>query len=207
MSIKTFFIGGIINAADFCRQNCSEEHIYPTTSVMTTKVENFSKSKLAEIAEKAKMHYQNADAGQEEKDFWKLRILALVGLSPAICSVSFLPFDLKSNQTWFMQKGKSEYPVNGFYAPFAPFNEDPQSAKEWGVIISSAEVNRTDYIATNEDIVRSIDDLSYNQTLYNDVSFALKYFLLDSLSGTIGLTFYHHNQLITRLWVKKCILY
>lgn len=207
-TVTTFFIGGIIDATDIRQQSCGSDELFSAASLMATpKVEKYSKKKLAEIAEQAKIRFFELDEvlDQEERDFWKVRIIALVGSSSTLYSVTFLPFDLKTNQTWFMQKNKTEYPVDGFFAPFSPFIDDAESAKELGVFVSPTEANKVNIIATDEDIAISIADLSYNQTLYNDVDSALKYFLMDTLSGTIGLTFYYHDHLVTRLWMKKSI--
>jgi hypothetical protein len=192
MSIITLcFVGGVIQPPQpviYCHleMRCHQPYIpQPIINISTHAIE---------VWEEIKNHFEEkVDRGS--LDFWQQRMVVRFATAPPFCSLSFYPADFTSNQTWFIQKGKTEPPMNGFWAPYLT----KKTQKKWGCLES---LPRPDLIATPEDIDRSIKSLP--PSIYPEMRSFLNDFLQDPLSQMVGFTYIVDSEGAqeTRFWYK-----
>lgn len=172
---------------------CGMEQPYSLTCPeVTTKILNFDRERLKEVRD----NFQNRFSRSPE--FWKIRIITHLAAAPQFFSATFIPFDLTATQTWFVQKNRLEPPYNGFFAPFL----SKQQQTEFGCIDNTDPFS---IISSEDEIVDSIQNIE--STVYSDTLTLLSYFLQDSLTGLIGLTYLnYYGKQTTRFWCKASLL-
>ncbi len=131
--------------------------------------------------------------------FWKTRIIAFFSLT-RLCSLTFIPFDLTSNQTLFLQKEVTNPPFTGYFAPYL----SEKKRRKWGCIDIKDCVTHELNVA--QDIITSLQKVDSSDLL--EITVLLHLFLQDSLTAMIGVTFEQTvpqlaDSFATHFWIKS----
>jgi len=202
MNVNLFCIGGIISPSEppgtsqysNCRVGFEEyplREIPPRTSPIISKTNySFSVALLEESLENEQAQTPN---------FWKKRLITCFSLTN-LCSVTFIPFDLTSNHTLFLQRDVTGPPLKGFFAPY--LSEKKQH--KWGCI--RADEGMTHELNTIGDIIPSLENIDSESRL--EILNILYCFLEDPLTASIGITFRKTvgklaESLTTHFWAKR----
>ena len=124
--------------------------------------------------------------------FWKQRLIVYASTSERILSVSFLPKDLTQPSLLFLQKGEGD-PV-GFVAPY--LSSDDRT--KWK---ATSQFCSCDLISDERSIQKTIE--GFDEELQKELQTCLEYFLQDTTSAVLGLTYKDDaGQLTTHGWYK-----
>ncbi len=177
-----------LNHLSQCRMESLYTPIYPE---VTTKILNFR----SEVLEELRDDFSNRI--EDSPDFWKIRIITHLAVSPLFYSVTFIPFDLTASQTWFVQKTDVGPALKGFYAPFLT----EEQREDLGCIDKPDQFT---IIENLQDIHSSISTLE--NEIYLDTFILLNYFLMDQLTAMVGFTSLdQHGNHTSRFWCKGLV--
>jgi hypothetical protein len=189
-TISLLFIGGMIDPPQHL-VNCALEKRYRRNSPQAqVNIADFSTEALM----KSRDNFDSLVS--ESPDFWNLRMITHVATSPLFLSVTFIPSNLKAKSTWFVQKYSIEPPFIGFLSPSVNLSDKMRA--EWGCV---DKVDQLDEIRCEEDIEMSISGI--DPIVQFDIKTLLSYFLKDSSSILVGLTYLDNScSPTTRFWNK-----
>ncbi|MBA3602596.1 MAG: hypothetical protein H0W50_02925 [Parachlamydiaceae bacterium] len=193
-------IGGIISPAhtsfssmhhSTCRHELESDHSHPTSSPeISHEIYSYPLDLLQETLETEQ---------EQTIYFWKTKIINFFSLT-RLCSLTFIPFDLTSNQTLFLQKDVTNPPFTGYFAPYLP----EKKRRKWGCIDIKDCVTHELNVA--RDIITSLQKVDSSNLL--EIAVLLQLFLQDSLTAMIGITFVQAvphlaDNYATHLWIKS----
>ncbi|MBA3284742.1 MAG: hypothetical protein H0U27_06755 [Nitrosopumilus sp.] len=133
--------------------------------------------------------------------FWKTRLIHYFALT-SICSLTFIPFDLTSDQTLFLQRNITSPPFTGYFASY--LSEKKQ--RKWGCIkFKDCVTHDLDFA---RDIIPSLHGINSSHSA--EIAILLALFLDDPLSAVIGITFKQaaspfaeSESYATHCWIKS----
>ncbi len=125
--------------------------------------------------------------------YWKPKLILQVLNAPSVVSVSFIPLNCAGNSILFIQKEIIEKGITGFFAPYLP--EEQQ--EEWN---ATPELPNIHLIQNEDSIDQSLTGLE--QEVFQEIKDCLKYFLLDSCTHAIALTYETAAGICSRSWIK-----
>lgn len=133
--------------------------------------------------------------------FCKTRLIHYFALT-SLCSLTFIPFDLTSDQTLFLEKEVTRPPFTGYFAPY--LSEKKQ--RKWGCIkIEDCVTHELDFV---REIIPSLDGINCSHSA--EIPILLALFLDDPLTAVIGITFKQaisptaeSESYATHFWIKS----
>lgn len=185
-TINLYYIGGVITPPAL---NCAQE-----SELMPKVSELFVWDEECDVENCKQVLKQNFDPSDFDSDYWKVQTILHFKVS-SLFSLVFLPSKLEEEQTFFIQKYKSEPPYDGFWAPYLSENRK----EKYGCI---ERPDRADEINNQEDIERSIEGIGSELNL--DIKAFLQCFLKDTWSAMVGFTYLNEDgKKTTRCWYKR----
>lgn len=129
-----------------------------------------------------------------DPSFWKQCTWSYFALVPRFCSVSFLPFNWLISQNLLVKKNKKGACFERAYAPY--FSEEDQ--KKLGCISTAEKI----YYIYNEPEFKQGEEI-LDDKIHSDVLQILTYFIKDSTSAALGLTYLNEKgEQTSRIWSK-----
>jgi hypothetical protein len=125
--------------------------------------------------------------------YWKPKLILQVLNAPSVVSVSFIPLNRADSSVLFIQKGIVEKGITGFFAPY--LTEEQQ--EQWN---ATTELPNIHPIQNEDSIDQSLTGLE--QEVFQEIKDCLKYFLLDSCTQAIALTYETAAGICSRSWIK-----
>lgn len=183
MTTTITLFGGVQKTLPKNNLPCGLESSYPKTQIYLEITEpQYHTKHWNEIKNQYSM-----TVSKDSPDFWRTRIIIHLAASSFFHSATFIPFDFKTVQTWFMQKGEVKVPMNEVFAPFL------------------IESDQTHIIENVQDIQLTIQNLE--NELHWEAFILLSYFYLDPLTRGMSLTYtLKDGSLGTSCWTKAMVV-
>lgn len=185
MTSSITLFGGVFKSPPKINLPCGIESSYPKTQV-------YLEVNTQQLTES----WQELKDQLNKTDFWKMRIISHLAVSPLFHSVTFIPFDFNTPQTWFVQKGEEHEPFKGFFAPF--LTEEQQIHLKLKCI---EKPDQMQIIKNAEELQLSIQNLE--NELRWDAFILLSYFFQDPLIYGVSFTYaLKDGRTATGFWCK-----
>lgn len=130
---------------------------------------------------------------KESKQFWKLRTIIQITITPHILSVTFVPISRTRCEILFIQKQNLVKETTGFIAPY--FSKKVRAQL-------GAHQSFTAYHAIHDEKTIDSSLQVLNISSDHEIKAILEHFLKDSQTACLGLTYLYQNTYITHGWIK-----